>query len=428
MKTFINSENAFREALELMPGGVNSPVRAFRGISNHPLFMARGKGSHLYDIDDNEFIDYCLSWGVCIHGHAHEEILRATHNAIDLGTSFGAPTLPESRLARLIISMVPSIEKLRLVNSGTEAVMSAVRLARGFTGRSLVVKFDGCYHGHSDGMLISAGSGLTDIRTSNSLGITQNTLKDTLSIPFNDIDKVQKVFSENRNEIAAVILEPVPANMGLILPDPQFLTSLRQITKQFGALLIFDEVISGFRVTAGGAQQYFNVLPDLTVLGKIIGGGFPLAAYGGSSEIMNMVAPAGDVYQAGTLSGNPVAVAAGIAALEKIEDSAFNAVYHGKTKFFENELGRLGEKFPVSINYLNGMFSLFFTKSAPKNYTDVKQTDFSKFPVFYNRLLDSGVYFSPGYFESNFISTAHTGLDFENTIDALQSALKIIYQ
>jgi glutamate-1-semialdehyde 2,1-aminomutase len=423
----VNSEIAFREALALMPGGVNSPVRSFRGISGHPLFISRARGSKIHDIDANEYIDYCLSWGVCIHGHAHPEILNAARAAIEQGSSFGAPTLSETRLASLVISMVPSIEKLRLVSSGTEAVMSAVRLARAFTERTLIVKFDGCYHGHSDGMLISAGSGLSGIFSSNSRGITENTMRDTLSIPFNDTDSLLQTFEKHGRNIAAVIVEPVPANMGLVLPEYSFLATLSRITKRYGALLIFDEVITGFRIAMGGAQEHYQIIPDLTILGKIIGGGFPMAAYGGSAEIMDLIAPAGDVYQAGTLSGNPVAVAAGIATLEMLKQPGYYEEYFAKTSSFEKEMARVREKYPVSVNSLNGMFSLFFSKTNPKNFQDVKETDVSRFPDFYKKLLTGGVYLSPGYFETSFVSTAHSENDFQKTLDAIYSSLKTIY-
>jgi len=427
MEPFINSEKAFIEALEIMPGGVNSPVRAFNGIYKHPLFIFKARASSLFDIDNNKYIDYCLSWGVCIHGHAHEKILEAANSAMSHGTSFGAPTLSETTLAKLIVSMVPSIEKLRLVSSGTEAVMSAVRLARGYTGRSLILKFDGCYHGHSDGMLISAGSGVSGLLNSNSKGVTGNIMKDTLSIPFNDIEALEKVFKKQGNKIAAIIVEPVPANMGLILPDPSFLSLLRQITIQYGALLIFDEVISGFRISGGGAQQFYNVIPDLTVLGKIIGGGFPIAAYGGPAYIMDLISPAGDVYQAGTLSGNPVATAAGIAALEILNKPRFYDEYFSNIRSFEKNLLSLQHKFPVTINFLNGMFSIFFADSIPKNYQEVKLTDISRFPEFYNNVLSAGVYLSPGYFETNFISTAHSIQDFERTIEVIINSLNKIF-
>jgi glutamate-1-semialdehyde 2,1-aminomutase len=428
MNNPVNSEKAFREALRLMPGGVNSPVRAFRGIASHPLFFSSAGGSHLFDIDQNEYIDYCLSWGVSVHGHSHAEIVKSAHLALDRGSTFGAPTLAENGLAGQIISMVPSIEKVRLVNSGTEAVMSAVRLARAYTGRSLVVKFDGCYHGHSDGMLIAAGSGVSELFSSQSLGITDNTMKDTLSVPFNDLDILEQVFEKHGNKIAAIITEPVPANMGLILPEPGFLSELKSIAHHDGALLIFDEVITGFRPARGGVQEYFNVIPDLTVLGKIIGGGFPVAAYGGPSEIMDMIAPSGNVYQAGTLSGNPVAVAAGASALELLNEQGFYEKYLLNFRKFEKELLLLPDKYPVSVSSLNGMFSLFFNKTKPTNYGEVKQGDISRFPEFYNSLLSGGIYFSPGYFETNFISSAHTDTDFERTLEVLNNTLKSMYK
>jgi glutamate-1-semialdehyde 2,1-aminomutase len=422
-----NSQMAFGEALKLMPGGVNSPVRAFRGISGHPVFISSAHGSHLRDIDRNVYIDYCLSWGVSIHGHSHAEIIKSAREALDKGSTFGAPTLAENGLARHVISMVPSIEKVRLVNSGTEAVMSAVRLARAYTGRNLILKFDGCYHGHSDGMLIAAGSGLSELFSSQSLGITENTLKDTISVPFNNNDILEQVFEKHGKNIAAIITEPVPANMGLVLPEPGFLSFLQHLAHHYGSLLIFDEVITGFRGARGGMQEYFHIMPDLTILGKIIGGGFPMAAYGGPSEIMDLVAPSGNVYQAGTLSGNPVAVAAGCTALELLNPEGFYENFLLRTVKFKEELLRLQEKYPVSVNFLNGMFSVFFSKSKPTNYQEVRETDASRFPEFYNKLLESGIYFSPGYFETNFISAAHSANDFEQTVTVLNKILKSMY-
>jgi glutamate-1-semialdehyde 2,1-aminomutase len=427
MNNPVNSVKAFHEALKLMPGGVNSPVRAFRGIAGHPLFISSARGSHLFDIDQNEYIDYCLSWGVSIHGHSHAAVIKSAHEALDRGSTFGAPTLAENGLAGQVIAMVPSIEKVRLVSSGTEAVMSAVRLARAYTGRTLVVKFDGCYHGHSDGMLISAGSGLSEIFSSQSLGITVNTLKDTISVPFNNMDILREVFEKHGQNISAIVTEPVPANMGLILPQPGYLAFLKQLAHQYGALLIFDEVITGFRGTRGGMQEYFNVIPDLTALGKIMGGGFPMAAYGGPSEIMDLIAPAGNVYQAGTLSGNPVAVAAGAMALEMLNSPGFYEKYLLRVRKFEKELLRLQDKYPVSVNSLNGMFSVFFGTSKPTNYSEVKETDVSRFPDFYNKLLAGGIYFSPGYFETNFLSAAHSDYDFERTAEVLNKTLMSIY-
>lgn len=427
MNNTVNSDKAFQDALKLMPGGVNSPVRAFRGIASHPLFISSARGSHLLDIDRNEYIDYCLSWGVSIHGHSHPEIIKSAKEALDKGSTFGAPTLAENDLAAHVISMVPSIEKVRLVNSGTEAVMSAVRLARAYTGRNLILKFDGCYHGHSDGMLISAGSGLSEIFSSQSLGITGNTLKDTISVPFNDPDSLEQVFEKHGQNMAAVITEPVPANMGLILPEPGFLSFLRQLAHHYGALLIFDEVITGFRIAKGGMQEYYNVIPDLTVLGKIIGGGFPMAAYGGPSEIMDLIAPSGNVYQAGTLSGNPVAVTAGNTALELLNSKDFYEMHLAKYQKLEKELLILQDKYPISVNSLNGMFSIFFSTSKPINYSEVKGTDVSRFPEFYNKLLAGGIYFSPGYFETNFISAAHSEKDFEKTANILNKTLKSMY-
>ncbi len=427
MKKPVHSASAYHEASRVLPGGVNSPVRAFHGIAEHPLFISHAGGSRITDIDGNEFIDYCLSWGVSILGHAHPDVIKAASDALRKGSSLGAPTKNETKLASLIISMIPSIEKVRLVNSGTEAVMSAVRLARGYTGRSVVVKFDGCYHGHSDGLLVSAGSGLGGQASSTSTGIPAGVIENTISIPFNDPALAEQVIRQHSDKIAAILLEPVPANMGLVLPEPGYLQFLREITKKYGILLIFDEVITGFRLARGGAQEYYEIEPDLTTVGKIVGGGFPLAAFGGRGDIMEQLAPEGPVYQAGTLSGNPVAVSAGIATLQILNQPGFYENNHRKTEGFFMGFNRLQHKYPVHINHLNGMFSLFFSEKPPRNFQDVKESNQSLFPGYYNNLLSNNIYFSPGYFETNFISMAHTNDELYHTLEVMEHALEGIF-
>jgi glutamate-1-semialdehyde 2,1-aminomutase len=427
MKSTLKSSMAYKEARRLMPGGVNSPVRSFRGIAENPLFIAQGNGSRITDIDGNEFIDYCLSWGVMILGHGQPDVITAATDALLKGSSFGAPTRYENKLASLIISMVPSFEKVRLVNSGTEAVMSAVRLARGYTGRPLIVKFDGCYHGHSDGLLVSAGSGLGGSVSSTSAGIPAGVLENTISLPFNDKEAVETLIRQRGSEIAAVLVEPIPANMGLVLPEPGYLEFLREITKKNDILLVFDEVISGFRVSRGGAQEHFGIRPDLTVLGKIVGGGFPLAAFGGFSAIMDYLAPDGPVYQAGTLSGNPVAVTAGVATLQLLNQPGFYEENNRKAESFFMGFNRLQQKFPVHISHINGMFSLFFSENPPRNFREVKESNESFFPGYYKYMLSRNIYFSPGYYETNFISMAHTPHELYKTLDIMEHALNGIF-
>jgi glutamate-1-semialdehyde 2,1-aminomutase len=420
------SEELFAQAQELIPGGVNSPVRAFRGVGGKPPFIARGEGSRIWDVDGKEYIDYVGSWGPLIFGHRQPEVLQALQEALAIGTSFGAPTEREVELARLICKLAPSIEKVRLVNSGTEATMSAIRVARGFTGRERIVKFDGCYHGHGDSLLVRAGSGVATLGLPDSPGVPRALAELTAVLPFNDPVALEREFEAHGKEIACVIVEPVAGNMGCVAPKPGYLGSLRAVTAKYGALLIFDEVMTGFRVAAGGAQQLYNIRPDLTTLGKVIGGGLPVGAYGGRAEIMNQVAPSGPIYQAGTLSGNPLAVSAGLAALKRLEtepvyvklDELGRRLQLGLEKVF-------GEaKFPAQINRVGSMFTVFFTAENVVDFATAKTCDIPRFNTFFHAMLDQGIYLPPSQFESAFISTAHTENDIDRTIEAARGALK----
>ncbi len=413
------SEVLFARAQRYIPGGVNSPVRAFRGVGGTPRFIARGDGAHMFDVDGNEYIDYICSWGPLLFGHRPKPVLDAIAAVLELGTSFGAPTGREVELAELIIDAVPSVEMVRLVNSGTEACMSALRLARGFTGRDLTVKFEGCYHGHVDSLLVKAGSGLATLSLPDTAGIPKAFSDTTVALPFNDLDAVEATFRDRGDGVAAVIVEPVAGNMGCIPPAPGFLQGLRRLTQQYGALLIFDEVMTGFRLSRGGAQQLYGVMPDLTTLGKIIGGGLPIAAYGGRADIMNKVAPAGPVYQAGTLSGNPLAVSAGIAMLTYLEA-------HPETyDTLETRAAELVRHIPegICVNRVGSMFTLFFQNGPVRNYGDAKRSDTAAFGRFFHHLLESGVFFPPSQFEAGFVSAAHTPQDIASTTHAISSFL-----
>ena len=409
------SEALFKRAQTVIPGGVNSPVRAFRGVGGTPRFIARGDGSHIWDVDGNEYIDYVCSWGPLVTGHRPKPVIDAIASVLEIGTSFGAPTGREVELAELIIDAVPSIEMVRLVNSGTEAGMSVLRVARGFTGRDLIVKFEGCYHGHVDSLLVKAGSGIATLGLPDTVGVPRAFAETTIAVPFNDLDAVESTFRTHGDKIAAVIVEPVCGNMGCVLPLPGFLEGLRRITQQRGALLIFDEVMTGFRLTRGGAQQLFGITPDLTMLGKIIGGGLPMAAYGGRADVMQTVAPAGPVYQAGTLSGNPVAVTAGIAMLQYLESNpGVYATLEGLTR-------ELTENLPagVHVNRIGSMHTLFFQEGPVRNYEEAKRSNTETFGRFFHHLLDRGVYFPPSQFESGFLSSAHTAQDIAYTHNAI---------
>jgi len=408
------SEDLFARAQKLIPGGVNSPVRAFRSVGGTPPFILRGEGSHIYDVDGNDYIDYVLSWGPLIFGHRPRFLLEALENVLGTGTSFGAPTEREVELAELIHECVPSVEMVRLVNSGTEATMSALRVARGFTGRTLAIKFEGCYHGHVDSLLVKAGSGMATLGIADTVGVPEAFAATTIALPFNSIEAVEKAFEERGDQIAGVIVEPVVGNMGCVPPQEGFLEALRSLTEKHGALLIFDEVMTGFRLALGGAQERFGIKPDLTTLGKIIGGGLPIAAYGGRADIMSTVAPVGPIYQAGTLSGNPLAVAAGIAMLRHLKSNP--QVYID----LERRTARLTANPPagITVNRVGSMFTFFFTPDPVIDWESAKRSDTARFKQFFHWMLDCGVYLAPSQFEAGFVSSAHTDQDIARTAEA----------
>ena len=413
------SEELFRRAQTLIPGGVNSPVRAFRSVGGNPLFLARGEGSHIFDADGNEYIDYVGSWGPLLLGHRHPEILAALEQALTIGTSFGAPTEQEILLAEAICDAVPSIEMVRLVNSGTEATMSAIRVARGFTRRDLVVKFEGCYHGHVDSLLVKAGSGLATLGIADTQGVPKAFCDTTIALPYNSVDAVETAFHNYGDKIAAVIVEPVVGNMGCVPPLPGYLQALREITERHGSLLILDEVMTGFRVAFGGAQQRYGVRPDLTTLGKVIGGGLPVGAYGGRKDIMSKVAPVGPIYQAGTLSGNPLAVAAGLAMLRHLK--AHPEVYD----LLEERAAAICADVPagMTVNRVGAMFTFFFTDGPVTDWDSAKRSDTARFGRFFRAMLDRGIYLAPSQFEAAFVSAAHNVEDVKKTIAATKEAL-----
>jgi glutamate-1-semialdehyde 2,1-aminomutase len=416
--TRTKSEELFRRAQEVIPGGVNSPVRAYRAVGGNPPFIARGEGSHIFDVDGNEYIDYVGSWGPLLLGHRHPVIIHALECALTGGTSFGAPTEREVELAEAIRDAVPSIEMARLVSSGTEATMSAIRLARGFTGRDLIVKFEGCYHGHVDSLLVKAGSGVATLGIADTAGVPKAFCDTTIALPFNDAGAVEDAFRAHGDQIAAVIVEPVAGNMGCVPPAPGYLEALRAITERHGALLIFDEVMTGFRVAFGGAQQRYGIRPDLTTLGKVIGGGLPVGAYGGRKDIMSRVAPSGPVYQAGTLSGNPLAVAAGLATLQHLK--AHPEIY----KSLEARAATLCAAVPagITVNRVGSMFTFFFTDQPVTDYESAKRSDTKRFGRYFRAMLDRGIYLAPSQFEAAFLSAAHTDEDIAKTVAAAQEA------
>ena len=422
------SSELFKKAKELIPGGVNSPVRAAKAVDAEPLFIQKGQGCYIWDADGNRYIDYVCSWGPLILGHAYPVVLEAIKEVIQNGTSFGAPTELEVKMAEMITEMIPSVEMVRMVNSGTEATMSAIRLARAYTGREKIIKFDGCYHGHSDSLLVAAGSGVATFGIPGSPGIPEDIAKHTISLPYNNLSSVKEVFDRIGNQIAAVIVEPIAGNMGVVLPEDGFLKGLRDITEKYGALLIFDEVITGFRVSAGGAQQLFDIQPDLTCLGKIIGGGFPVGAYGGKKEIMRHISPEGDVYQAGTLSGNPVAMAAGIATLRVLKDKSVYQELERKGKIlFDGIKEKAKEKgIAVTVNWIGSMGSVFFTDQKVTDFNSVKKSDTDKFKKFYKEMLSNGIYLAPSPFEAIFVSYAHTDEALEYTVEAAAHAFEML--
>ena len=419
-----------RRAASLFPGGVNSPVRAFRAVGGEPVFIARGEGAYLVDVEGKLYIDYIGSWGPLILGHCHPEVLAALEQALHRGTSYGAPNPLEVELGKRIVQRVPSVEKLRFVNSGTEATMSALRLARAATGRDLILKFDGCYHGHADSLLVQAGSGVATLGLPDSPGVPRDFAALTLSIPFNDLPSVQERFSRHAGRIAAVIVEPVVGNMGVVLPEEGFLQGLRDLTASEGALLIFDEVMTGFRVAYGGAQELYRIDPDLTCFGKVIGGGLPVGAYGGKARWMSMIAPEGPVYQAGTLSGNPLAMAAGIATLDQLTREAYSLLDRSSSELcagLQKLLDAAGRRgLHARLNSLGSMFTLFFTDRHVRYYASAKHSDTQKFAAFFRRMLDEGVYFPPAQFEAAFVSLAHGEAEIGATLKAAEKALEEI--
>jgi len=422
---YAKSRQAFEQACQFLPGGVNSPVRAFGGVDEDPPFIASAKGSKVYDLDGNTYVDYVGSWGPMILGHAHPAVIAAAHAAVDKGTSFGAPTVGETELARRIVSAVGSIEKVRMVSSGTEAVMSAIRLARAYTGRDMILKMAGCYHGHSDSLLVAAGSGVAEHGTASSPGVPQVLAELTVVVDYNDIDAVRAAFENHKDRLAAVLIEPAAANMGVIPPLLGYLETIRRLCTENKTLLIFDEVISGFRVALGGAQERYGVAADLTCLGKIIGGGFPLAAFGGPAEIMDHLAPVGQAYQAGTLSGNPVATAAAAATLGILAEPGAYEKLESTAATLEAGLKQASEKagVPTTINRVGSILSCFFTDKPVQSFTDVQATDIALFKRFFSQMLHRGIYLAPSAFEAMFVSLAHTDEDIEQTIRAVSASL-----
>lgn len=421
-----HSQELFRQAQKVIPGGVNSPVRAFKGVGGEPLFFKKGEGAYLIDEDNRKYIDYVGSWGPLILGHCHPTILKAVETVLHQGMSFGAPVELEIKLAEKIISLMPSIEKIRMVNSGTEATMTAIRLARGFTKRNKIIKFNGCYHGHSDGLLVKAGSGALTLGIPSSPGVPESVTQHTLTADFNDLEQIQALLEKYKEDVAAIIVEPVAGNMGFVLPKPHFLAQLRTLCDEYGALLIFDEVMTGFRVALGGAQAHFNVKPDLTTLGKVIGGGMPVGALGGKAEIMDFLAPIGPVYQAGTLSGNPLAMAAGLATIAELEKPDVYKMLNNTSRQLVHALKEAAEdtNTPFIGASLGGMFGFCFNpKKEIHNYQDVAASDARLFNEFYHGMLKEGVYFAPSMFEAGFVSTAHKADDIEMTQRAAEKVL-----
>jgi len=429
MKFYTLSEHFFEEAKKTIPGGVNSPVRACKSVGRNPIFVERGMGPYIYDADGNEYIDFVCSWGPMILGHCHPEVEGAVAAALKEGTSFGIPTWREVELAKKIVEMVPSIEKVRLVNSGTEATMSAIRLARGYTGRKKIVKFDGCYHGHADSFLVKAGSGVATLGIPGSPGVPEEIVANTLTLPFNDPKALKELLDKEAKEIAAIIVEPVPANMGVVPPIKGFLEDLRKWTKELDILLIFDEVITGFRLGTGGAQGYFGINPDLTCLGKIIGGGLPVGAYGGSREIMDHIAPDGPVYQAGTLSGNPLATAAGLATLNVLSRPGIYDSLEEKAAEMEKGLNEIASKLGIQavVQRVGSMMTTFFGHKGPvTNFDQAMASDTEMYGAFFRNMVELGIWLAPSQFEAAFVSTAHTMDDIEDMLEAAYKALEMV--
>jgi len=424
----IKSEQFFAESQRYIPGGVNSPVRSFKAVEGIPPFLSKGKGSRVWDIDDNEYIDYVCSWGPLVLGHAHPKVVKALNETISNGTSFGAPTTLELDLAKIICDALPSVDTIRLVSSGTEACMSAIRLARAYTGRNKLIKFSGCYHGHSDGLLVKAGSGAMTHGTPTSAGVPESYAQETLIAEYNDIDSVESLFNDYPEQIAGVIVEPVAGNMGVVLPQDGFLSSLREITERNGSMLIFDEVITGFRVAYGGAQTLYGITPDITCLGKIIGGGLPVGAYSGKREIMEQVAPLGPMYQAGTLSGNPLAVIAGITTLTELKNpslySQIDLLAQRLTHGLEEISQRVG--IPCTVNRVSSMFTGFFNDGPVTSLSQVESSNTARYGKYFHALLDRGVYIAPSQFEAGFISSVHTEGDIDETLNLAEAAMRTL--
>lgn len=422
------SVEEFAKAKKLIPGGVNSPVRAFRAVGGQPLFIQKARGPYMWDVDGNQFTDYVLSWGPLVLGHAHPGVIEELHHALERGTSYGAPNPDETRLAELVIDMIPSLEMIRFVNSGTEATMSALRLARAYTKREKIIKFDGCYHGHSDMLLVQAGSGVATLGLPDSPGVPASTVANTLVARYNDLESVSALFAANPEQVAAVIVEPVAGNMGVVPPVEGFLKGLRKLCDQNGALLILDEVMTGFRAGLNGAQTLYGIRPDLTTLGKVIGGGLPVGAYGGKAEIMQLVAPSGPMYQAGTLSGNPLAMAAGIATLNFMRREGFWMELMRITDKLVNGIGELASAagVPVAQTRVGSMFSLFFMEGEPRDWDTVKKADTVRFGKYFTALLENGVYIAPSQFEAGFTSIAHSGMAIDQTLSAVEKAFKAL--
>jgi glutamate-1-semialdehyde 2,1-aminomutase len=420
------STELFAEAQHYIPGGVNSPVRAFKSVGGNPIYIEKGEGSRIFDVDGNSYIDYIGSWGPLILGHAHPRVLSAITEVAALGTSFGAPTERETEMAKLVCELVPSVEVVRMVNSGTEATMSALRLARGYTKRNKIMKFEGCYHGHADSLLIKAGSGVATLGLPDSPGVPEGTAVNTITVPYNDLESVKLAFSSYGDDLAAVIVEPIGGNMGVVPPLPGFLEGLREITQQYGTLLIFDEVMTGFRVARGGAQELYGITPDLTTMGKVIGGGLPVGAYGGKREIMQQIAPAGPIYQAGTLSGNPLAMAAGLTTLQELsKPGAYERLEKMSARLAEglaDNASKLG--IPHTLNRVGSMVCLFFTDTPVTNYETAKTSDLGRFSTYFSHLLEEGIMIPPSQFEGMFVSLAHSEADIERTIEASYQAMK----
>lgn len=421
MRNYEQSVDAYKEAVDLMPGGVNSPVRAFKSVGMNPVFMEKGKGSRIWDVDGNEYVDYVLSWGPLILGHADDRVVNKLKEAAERGTSFGAPTMLENELANLVIERVPSIEMVRMVNSGTEATMSALRLARGYTGRDKILKFEGNYHGHGDSLLIKAGSGVATLGLPDSPGVPESVAKNTITVPYNDLESVRYVFEEFGEDLAGVIVEPVSGNMGVVPPKDDFLQQLRQLTSDNGTVLIFDEVMTGFRVGYHSAQGHFDVTPDITCLGKVIGGGLPVGAYGGKREIMERIAPAGDIYQAGTLSGNPLAMTAGLETLKALTPESYQKLIDLGDQLIDG-VKKTAEQYniPLSINRAGGMVGFFFTDKEVINFETAQNSDLNMFAEYYRSMMEEGVFLPPSQFEGLFLSTSHTSQDIDYTIKAIE--------